>query len=266
MSQPHLTKSCLAMSPSLTVYGAGDLGTLAIKVYQDLYADARIYGVTKTDRRHEALKALNINPVIEHQTLPPSTNVLISIPPQPGLLNLIRQALENWDRTGAFLLISSTRVYAEESGNEVHENSQVTASSPLLEAETLVLDQGGMVLRLAGLYDEYKGPHRFIQEKKTTSGPANSFLNLIHTQDAAHLAVRCLQSGTARKIYLGCDDVPMSRQDFVNLVVSEPQNIHYTETNQLGKRCNNQWTRQALNWSPQYTSFKSWWERRHLSL
>ena len=59
----------------------------------------------------------------------------------------------------------------------------------LLAAEEAVIQRGGRVVRLAGLYTESRGPHSYWMRKsianETIDGSANGLINMLHYEDAA---------------------------------------------------------------------------------
>ena len=122
------------------------------------------------------------------------------------------------------LFTSSTSVYAQTDGSEVTEESPAEPDREtgriLLETERHVLDHGGLVTRLAGIY----GPHRSILLKKFLSGEAileedgRRFINQIHRDDASaailHLA-SCTQLSSihSQLLYNLCDSTPLSQRE-----------------------------------------------------
>lgn len=111
---------------------------------------------------------------------------------------------------------SSTSVYHQVDGEEVNESSATRpireTSQLLLEAEQIVLESGGTVARLAGLY----GPGRSVVLRKFLEGTAvieesgQRILNQIHVQDAAS-AVLHLAGGPLRGIFNVSDNRPLSQ-------------------------------------------------------
>lgn len=186
----------------------------------------------------------------------------MAVPPKEDYAEILDSARRIWNRSGNFLLISSTRVYSEQQGGNVNEESPIKEKSLLGLAENLALKDAGMVLRLAGLYDDDRGPHKTVHANKTIGGSPASFLNLIHTQDAAELALNCLLKGPPREIFLGCDNNPITRRKFVDLVCGIENDITFSVSDDLGKICNNERTRMALKWEPSRPSFESWWHER----
>ena len=86
-------------------------------------------------------------------------------------LNGARNLVERFPRT-TILFTSSTSVYAQRDGSWVTEESEAEPlrqnSRILLEVEKLVLDQGGTVVRLAGIY----GPGRSALLTRFLNGTA----------------------------------------------------------------------------------------------
>lgn len=100
--------------------------------------------------------------------------------------------------TTRLVFVSSTSVYPQLDGSVVTETSEVRGSRPtsrlLVEAEALVLEAGGTVARLSGIY----GPDRSVVLRRFLSGEATMdagglaeglaggrLLNQIHRDDAA---------------------------------------------------------------------------------
>ena len=138
----------------------------------------------------------------------------------------------------------------------------------LRDAEDRLLAAGAMVVRLAGLYDHDRGPHRVYLRTRTSPRRPDGLISLIHYADAARLCVQALSRGRAGAIYLGCDDHPITRQELVRVVVRSPryraangppQACQFTGADgPLGRRCDSAWTRRALGWEPTHRRFLDW--------
>ena len=114
-----------------------------------------------------------------------------------------------------FLFVGSTSVYPQKSGEWVSEESRAEPDHEtgkiLRESENIVLERGGVVVRLAGLY----GPGRSALLQKFLSGDAridpdrDRFMNQIHRDDAA-AAVRFLmnRSDAMGQLYNVADNQP----------------------------------------------------------
>jgi nucleoside-diphosphate-sugar epimerase len=113
------------------------------------------------------------------------------------------------------LFTSSTSVYAQGDGWWVTEESETRPTREtgqiLLETEGLVLANGGIVARLAGIY----GPGRSALLTKFVEGTAiideenDRFVNQVHRDDiAAALFLLLSQEGHSNQIYNVVDDEP----------------------------------------------------------
>ncbi|BAB64743.1 P0560B06.4 [Oryza sativa Japonica Group] len=96
----------------------------------------------------------------------------------------------------------------------------------LLKAENAVLEAGGSVLRL----------------------------------DAASLAIAIMKRRLRARVFVGCDNQPLSRQEIMDLVNRsgkfDTKFQGFTGTDgPLGKRMENSKTRAEIGWQPKYPSF-----------
>ncbi|OWM74116.1 hypothetical protein CDL15_Pgr008427 [Punica granatum] len=84
------------------------------------------------------------------------------------------------------------------------------------------------------------------------NGPCN--------EDAASLAVAILKKKLHSRIFLGCDNHPVTRQEVMDSIAKNgkfnKQFDGFTGTDgPLGKRLNNSRTREEIGWQPRYSSF-----------
>ncbi|KAL6849925.1 hypothetical protein ACP4OV_020552 [Aristida adscensionis] len=149
----------------------------------------------------------------------------------------------------------------------------------LLKAENVVLEAGGCVLRLVGLYfvtvqwtemiqyfldlphKSDRGPHIYWSSKGTVDARPDYILNLIHYEDAASLAIAIMKKRLRGQIFVGCDNEPLSRQeimDHVNMSGKFDTKFHgFTGLMvRWGKRMENSKTRAETGWQPKYPSFR----------
>ena len=119
------------------------------------------------------------------------------------------------------LFTSSTSVYAQRDGSWVTEESETKplreTSRILLEAEKLILEKRGIVVRLAGIY----GPQRsallskFLNGTATIDPQSDRFVNQVHRDDIA-LALFLLLNREAQEsvqIYNVVDDQPILQSE-----------------------------------------------------
>ncbi|MFM8314726.1 MAG: hypothetical protein ACKOA8_10605 [Deltaproteobacteria bacterium] len=245
---------------SFIIVGCGKLGTLVGSLSQ-----ANPVAETLTTRSHPELTQLGLIPRIKSQT-GRFDHVLFAVPPsnKEDYLKEIRRALTLWSHAGAFVFISSTAVYREDSGKTVTETSAL-ADSPraqlLIEGEKWVLAEKGTVLRLAGLYHRTSGPHIYYSQLAESPLRGDGLINLIHYEDAASLTLKLFHTRYPEQVFLGSDNSPICRNELVQisqtfLKQNTPLCRFLGSEGPLGKKVNNDFTRKQLDWSPTYSSFQ----------
>lgn len=118
-----------------------------------------------------------------------------------------------------FLFTSSTSVYAQTDHSTVDEQSAALPDREtgriLLKTEALVLEHGGIVARLAGIY----GPGRSVLLRKFLDGSAliegngERIINQIHRDDAAAAIWMMITTPVATGIYNVSDDTSILQRD-----------------------------------------------------
>jgi nucleoside-diphosphate-sugar epimerase len=165
-----------------------------------------------------------------------------------GLENVLARMA---DRVRCFLYISSTSVYGQNAGEWVDESSECRPTSEngsvCLDAESLLRNEASQanVLRLAGIY----GPGRLLARVDAlraglaVEGNPESWLNLIHIEDAVAAVLASEGCGVPSATYLVCDDRPCRRREFYSLLawmVGAPQPGFEPDASAgLNKRCSN---------------------------
>jgi hypothetical protein len=237
---------------NLLVYGAGHVGARVAKSWRARFPDAEIYALTESSTRHNHLKECGLTPVLSKDNISKSfDNVLFAVPPKENYEELVARALNCWNENGRFVFTSSTSVFLEKSNGAVTERSKLDHESRLFASEKLVEQDGGCIIRLAGLYDDERGPHSYLRRTMKIRSSPNSFLNLIHTDDAAAACIRALQDGKASAHYLACDNKPIRQIDFAKLVVGEKwTQVEFGPEPDSGKQCDCSFTMSALDWEP----------------
>lgn len=164
---------------------------------------------------------------------------------------------------------SSTSVYAQADGSWVDEESaalpQVETGRLLRETEQFVVNTGGIVARVAGIY----GPGRSVLLRKFFAGEAliddggERFLNQVHRDDVA-TALLTLVTAKARGVFNVADDQPEKQRALYQwlaerfarpLPPSVPRDLQ-RKRGWTNKRVSNTRLR-ALGWSPRYPSFRT---------
>jgi nucleoside-diphosphate-sugar epimerase len=167
------------------------------------------------------------------------------------------------------IFTSSTSVYAQRDGSWVTEKSETKPAREtgriLLETEQLVLAQGGVVARLAGIY----GPERSALLSKFLAGSAiidpenDRFINQVHRDDIATALFLLLdRPSPAREIYNVVDDQPILQSECYRWLAAKlnrpiPPMGRSTAAPKRGasnKRVSNARLRH-LGWIPRYPTF-----------
>lgn len=257
----------------LLVIGAGHLGLRVVMRWRRVFPQARVLAETKSPNRHPELSRFGADVRLRDDPSPsPFSNMLVSLPPSvvDDYRREMKRAVRLWSGNGRLVMISSTAVYAEEDGGLCEEDSPLgltPRARRLLDAEETIRAAGGIVVRMAGLYDRHRGPHLVYLRTRTSARRPDGFINLIHYDDAAELCIAALRKGELGATYVGCDDEPTSRQSMVDAiwssdVFSPPEGSHrcmFTgKTGPLERRCQNDQTRTLLGWKPRYSRFADW--------
>lgn len=280
--KPTMAMASASSAPSssreLLVVGPGVLGSYLAKLWLDEAGPGTVTGQTNTINNHERLRALGVLPRTKSDATQAKTfpYVVFAAPPSGSqeYVGDVCSALEMWDKTGCFVFTSSAGVYSVEDGSLCDETAPVTPpgsndrTDTLLRAEQAVLDAGGCVVRLAGLYHRTRGPHTFFLRQGEVARWGGAWVNMIHYEDAASLVAAVLkgsdsQSGSEGpvpyrgRVFLGCDGVPVTFEEMMASIMASgqlPGRVTFTgaEGPSKGKRINNNATRAELGWEPKY--------------
>ena len=182
-----------------------------------------------------------------------------------GCRNLVRRYPE-----ARLVFTSSSSVYSQHQGEVVTEESETipdrATGEILLEAEKTILDAGGVVARLAGIY----GPGRSVLLRKFLEGEAvieedgRRFINTIHRDDAARAILHLLQLEPfpAGEIFNVADSVTLTQLEVYqglaeifgrDLPPGGPRDLN-RKRGWTHKRVNNAKLR-TTGWEPEYPCF-----------
>lgn len=190
-------------------------------------------------------------------------------------LNGARHLLETFSQA-KILFTSSTSVYAQRDSSWVTEESETKplreTGQILLEAEKLILEKGGIVARLAGIY----GPRRSALLSKFLNGTAtidpnnDRFVNQVHRDDIASALFLLLnrEAHASPQIYNVVDDQPLLQSEcFAWLARRLNRPLPPTRKSEqprkrgnTNKRVSNAKLRR-LGWTPNYPTFADAMER-----
>lgn len=264
-----LEKSATMNNMNLLVVGPGVLGSLVGRRWLEQYEGCKVVGQTNTTNRHEELLSLGISPITKDMQSGDKYPYVIFCAPPSGSQDYVREvraAAQRWDGEGSLLFTSSSGVYDVHNNGLCDENAPIIekGKSPrldmLLNAEEEVLKVGGNVVRLAGLYTRDRGAHTFWLQKGSVDARPDHYLNLIHYEDAADLCIAILKKKIREQVFMGCDNTPVTRQDIMDITLQSGKFKGgfrgFTKSEgPLGKKMNNNRTREMVEWQPQYHSF-----------
>lgn len=182
-----------------------------------------------------------------------------------GARNLLRQFSKS-----RILLVGSTSVYAQTNGEWVTEQSQSEPEHErgkiLREVETLLLESGGIVARLAGIYGPGRSYllQRFLAGEALIASKNDRFVNQVHRDDAAAALFILANRGPAAagQIFNVADDQPTLQGDCYRWLANklgralppEGESASPRKRGRSNKRVSNSKLR-ALGWTPRYRSF-----------
>jgi len=261
------------------VVGCGYLGGRVARLWRD--AGDEVYATTRGERV-EALSRAGLRPLRldvtgepESGTLPVVDTVVFAVgrtPPSDATMADIhvRGLSAVLDRlpaaTGRVIYVSTTGVYAQDTGEWVDEESACEpvreGGKACLSGEQLLLaharGRDGLVLRLAGLYGAERVPRAAdVTAGRTVAGSPDAFLNLIHVEDAAHAVVAAADAPLVTgQTCVVSDGHPPSRGEYVQLVaarlgLAQPM---FEGGGGLGKRARNARAIRELGLRLQYPS------------
>jgi nucleoside-diphosphate-sugar epimerase len=172
--------------------------------------------------------------------------------------------------TAKILFTSSTSVYAQRDGSRVTEESETKpireTGRILLETEDLVLDKGGIVARLAGIYGPGRSAllTRFLNGRATIDPENDRFVNQVHREDIVSALFILLnrEPQPRAQIYNIVGDGPILESDCYRWLAQKltrplppiRQSQRQRKRGDTNKRVSNSKLRQ-LGWAPQYPTF-----------
>ncbi len=230
--------------PVRIIIGCGYLGE---RVARRLLARGdRVIGTTRSPARAEQLEAVGIEPsFIDVTAAEPGWSKVLSSAGRPstifwsvsvdrsastsyrdvhvaGLGKLLDSVHAAGDPTARIVFASSTGVWGDEQGGTVTEATPATPSREagrvLLEAEQMLAAHPagpGTSLRFAGLY----GPGRLprladLRAGRPIAADPDSWLNLIHVEDAASVVVAVADAASPKPLYVVSDGRPVLRREW----------------------------------------------------
>ena len=166
------------------------------------------------------------------------------------------------------IFTGSTSVYGQNDGALVTEISpampETETGKILLEAESLALEAGGIVARLAGIYGPGRSVYlrKFLDDTAVLEDGGARWVNMIHRDDAARALLKLVDPTVAPGIYNVCDDTPATQRDVYSWIAAAldrplppegPPDPH-RKRGWTSKRVSNGKLR-THGWSPAFSSY-----------
>lgn len=182
-----------------------------------------------------------------------------------GALNLLRAFPH-----ARFLFTSSTSVYTQNDGSRVSEKSpalpQRETGKILRETEELVLQRGGLVMRLGGIFGPGRSALlRAVRERTAAMSDEDHYVNQVHRDDVASATVllALTRDLPTPRIFNVVDNTPALRNEIISWLASHlqtplPAGAAAPASRKRGrsnKRVSNARLR-ALGWNPVYPSYR----------
>jgi len=253
------------------VIGPGKLGMIVARAWKQLNTSASIHLKFRSEQaeRSKAMteEGFHIVPVGEQTDLlcdlivfcaPPTGNDRYALDVEEGFRYL--------KEGGLYVFTSAGSVYKENDGHNVNEESELLRterSGKLIDAETVVINKGGCVVRLGGLYSSNSGAHNFYSKGGEFNSKPDGKINLVHYEDAGEAVLSCLNSPAKvnGQVFLVSDGVPISRRDILAAVrgsklYSDMPDVSFTGGEGVdGKLYDSTKIRTTLQWKPKHASF-----------
>lgn len=239
----------------LLVVGPGVLGRLVATLWHEQFPTAHVVAESRTPASHGVLRSTL--PFLELRlaqasaaNVPRFRHVVFCAPPSQNedYVGAVRRALEQYwsgaespEDTATFVFTSSVGVYREpttpatvlrEDAPVVREPTEPGASPSalkLLACEEAVRAANGTVLRLAGLYNLERGPHRFWLSQGKVRGDPEGLISLVSYHDAARAVVAALQQPQLHgEALVVVDGQPLSRRQICEIARQHPLYANYS--------------------------------------
>jgi len=268
--------------PHVLIAGCGYVGRVAAK----LFADSG-WGVTGWVRTNQVVlrgsegeilvKAVDITDLDAVRSNAFGANVVVHCASSgaDSYRHVYRDGVANLSAgfpAARIIFTSSTSVYPQRDRSLVTEESAAAPDSDnasiLREAEEIVLEHDGIVLRVAGIY----GPGRSFLLRSTMNGAAvatDRFVNQVHRDDVASAIFFIGQCQTINppRIFNVVDDTPAPRAEIIawlserlHLPLPASPGPAEQEKGRSNKRVSNAKLR-ALGWSPAYPSYREGFDK-----
>ncbi|MCK9688292.1 SDR family oxidoreductase [Scleromatobacter humisilvae] len=232
----------MAKRSSLLIVGCGDVG---LRVVRALGGRLRVFALTSSPARRDALRAAGVTPLLGDLDDPAALSRLAGLadavlylapPPTSGhtdpRLRALLGALSLRSRPARVVYASTTGVYGDCRGERVTEtrplNPTTDRARRRVDAESRLRAWGRATgarvttLRIPGIYamDREGGDPRERVRRGTPvlAAADDGYTNHIHADDLARACIAALWRGKPQRVVQVCDDSDMKTGDYYDLV------------------------------------------------
>ena len=232
----------MARQSSLLIIGCGDVG---LRVVRALAGRLRVFALTSSPDRRDALRSAGARPVVGDLDDPASLGRLAGLadavlylapPPASGAtdprLGALLAALSRRSPPSRVVYASTTGVYGDCRGERVVETRPLNATTDRarrrVDAESRLRAWGRAtgvrtsVLRIPGIYagDREGGrpQDRVRRGTPVLAAEDDGYTNHIHADDLARACIAALWRGRPQRVVQVCDDSDMKTGDYYDLV------------------------------------------------
>jgi nucleoside-diphosphate-sugar epimerase len=232
----------MARESSLLIIGCGDVG---LRVVRALGGRLRVFALTSSPARCDALRAAGVRPVVGDLDDAVSLGRLAGLadavlylapPPATGRtdprLRALLAALSRRTRPARVVYASTTGVYGDCRGEWVTETRPPKATTDRarrrVDAESHLRAWGRAtgarvsVLRIPGIYAEDREGgrprERVLRGTPVLAAADDGYTNHIHADDLARACIAALWRGRPQRVVQVCDDTDMKTGDYYDLV------------------------------------------------
>ncbi len=224
----------------MLIVGCGDIG---LRIAQLVRGRWRVYALSRSERHHELLRAVDAIPVVADLDRPSTLARHIGFahdvihlvpPPAKGSLdtrtvNLVRALSKGGSLPQRLVYMSTSGVYGDCAGEVVPETRPTMPTSRRARrrshAEQTVRAWGAesgtqvTVLRVPGIYASGRLPVRRLQSgTPALAADQDAYTNHIHAEDLARIVLAALMRGKGGRTYNASDDSSMKMGDYFDLV------------------------------------------------
>jgi nucleoside-diphosphate-sugar epimerase len=224
----------------MLIVGCGDIG---LRIAQLVRGRWRVYALSRSERHHELLRAVDATPVVADLDRPSTLArhigfahdvIHLAPPPAKGSLdtrtvNLVRALSKGGSLPQRLVYMSTSGVYGDCAGEVVPETRPTMPTSTRAlrrsHAEQAVRAWGAengtqvTVLRVPGIYASGRLPVRRLQSgTPALAADQDAYTNHIHAEDLARIVLAALMRGKGGRTYNASDDSSMKMGDYFDLV------------------------------------------------